>query len=57
MKYIRGVWRSKVQKLVSQIEAEKVYLHGYKHRLTDDKNAKDSYLFDLRDIDVFERLA
>ncbi|MBE5980650.1 MAG: hypothetical protein E7249_16240 [Paenibacillaceae bacterium] len=54
--YVNGIWRSKFQNLLSKIEKGEVYLHQYEHRVNDDKNAKDSYLFDLRDQDVFERL-
>lgn len=53
---LEGVWRAKFIDMANKIEKGEVYLHEYLHRKNDDINAKDSYLFDLRDITVFERL-
>lgn len=42
--------------MAEKIKNEEVYLHTYEHRVDDDTNAKDSYLFDLRDEKVFTQL-
>ena len=31
-------------------------LHPYMHRVNDDHNAKDSYVFNLKNEDVFEKV-
>lgn len=51
-----GVWKAEFAKMVELIEDGTVALHPYKHRTDDDHNARDSFLFDLSDIDVFERI-
>lgn len=51
-----GVWRASFLKMVKKIKKGEVALHQYIHRVADDHNAKDSYLFDLRDTSIFERL-
>ena len=38
------------------IQNNEVVLHEYLHRKDDDHNAKESYLFNLADQTVFERL-
>ena len=53
---VKGVWRASFFKMVELIENNTVTLHCYKHRESDDHNAKDSYLFNLNDSEVFERL-
>lgn len=51
-----GVWRAPFSRMAQKIQAGEVALHHYMHRVNDDHNAKDSYLFNLTDVDVFERL-
>ncbi len=51
-----GVWRAPFSRMAQKIQAGEVALHHYMHRVNDDHNAKDSYLFNLADVDVFERL-
>ncbi len=51
-----GVWKARFPCLASKIETDEVALHSYQNRKDDDHNARDSYLFDLTDTDVFERL-
>lgn len=51
-----GVWKAPFRKMAEKIEAQEVALHGYQHRQNDDHNAKESYLFNLNDRNVFERL-
>lgn len=51
-----GVWRGSFSKMAEKIQAGEVALHVYKHRVDDDHNAKESYLFHLEDAAVFERL-
>lgn len=51
-----GVWRASFQRMREKIENNEVVLHAYMHRTNDDHNAKDSYIFDLSDTTVFERL-
>lgn len=51
-----GVWRAPFAKMVEKIEGGTVALHSYKHRVNDDHNARESYLFSLTDQEVFERL-
>lgn len=51
-----GVWRAPFLKMAGKIQAGEVALHAYMHRMNDDHNAKDSYLFNLADVAVFERL-
>lgn len=53
---IRGVWRASFQEMSSLIERGDVSLHAYQHRVNDDHNARDSYLFLLSDTSVFTRL-
>ena len=56
VKPLRGVWRAAFPVMCSLIEQNKVSLHAYQHRVDDDHNAKESFLFDLSDVSVFERL-
>ncbi len=51
-----GIWRAPFQKLAEKIQKGEVALHAYQHRVHDDHNAKESYLFNLADQEVFERL-
>lgn len=51
-----GVWRAPFSRMVEKIQANEVVLHEYLHRKDDDHNARDSYLFNLADQNVFERL-
>lgn len=53
---LRGVWRAPFAKLAEKIQAGEVALHAYQHRVNDDHNAKESYLFQLDDPAVFEQL-
>lgn len=53
---ICGVWRGAFSQMASCIQHRIAPLHPYLHRQDDDHNAKDSFLFDLRDAAVFERL-
>ncbi len=53
---IYGVWRAGFAKMVESIQSSEVPLHKYTHRRTDDYNAKDSYIFNLLDSSVFEKL-
>lgn len=52
---LSGVWVARFADMAALIERGQVPLHKYQHRVTDDVNAKDSYLFDLRH-NIFERL-
>lgn len=51
-----GVWKAEFSRMAEKIQAGEVVLHEYLHRKDDDHNAKDSYLFNLADESVFERL-
>lgn len=51
-----GVWRAPFRRMAEIIQANEVALHEYMHRVDDDHNARDSYLFNLADDTVFERL-
>lgn len=53
---LRGVWRAPFQVMRSLIERGDVSVHAYQHRVNDDHNARDSYLFLLSDTSVFTRL-
>lgn len=53
---VDGVWVADFHVMCDKIETNSVYLHGYLNRQTDDHNARDSYLFDLNDNTVFNRL-
>lgn len=53
---LRGVWRAPFSVMCELIERGKVSLHAYQHRVNDDHNAKESYLFNLADSNVFTRL-
>lgn len=53
---INGVWRAPFFAMANEINKNNVYLHEYLHRKNDDINAKASYLFDLRDEEIFERM-
>ena len=52
---LKGVWVASFASMAALIESGQLYLHQYDHRKTDDVNAKDSYLFDLRH-PIFQRL-
>ena len=51
-----GVWRASFQRMAEKIQAGEVALHPYMHRVNDDHNARESYLFNLADDTVFEQL-
>lgn len=51
-----GVWKASFQRMAEKIQAGEVVLHVYMHRVNDDHNAKESYLFNLADVAVFEKL-
>lgn len=53
---LRGVWRAPFAELARRIESGEAPLHEYIHRKDDDHNARCSYLFNLLDADLFERL-
>ena len=53
---IYGVWRAPFQRMQITIESGIAPLHAYQNRVNDDHNAKDSYVFNLLDTNVFERL-
>lgn len=53
---IHGVWRGCFARMAERIQKKEAPLHAYQHRTTDDHNARDSYIFDLRDTYVFEQL-
>lgn len=53
---LHGVWRGCFSKMAERITQGAAPLHAYQHRTTDDHNARDSYVFDLRDTYVFEHL-
>lgn len=52
----RGVWKASFTRMCNLIENGEVSLHAYQHRVNDDHNARDSYLFLLSDDSVFTRL-
>ena len=54
--HVQGIWRAPFEKMAQKIEHKQVALHPYMHRTNDDHNAKDSYIFDLSDSSVFERI-
>lgn len=56
VKPLYGVWRAEFSKMMECIENGLSPLHEYKHRTNDDHNAKDSYIFDLRDNYVMEKV-
>lgn len=56
VKRVYGVWRAPFRKLAQKIQVGEVALHTYQHRESDDHNAKKSYLFNLMDCKIFERL-
>ena len=56
VKPIKGVWRAEFSKIADIINDNKVALHKYMHRCNDDHNAKESYLLNLNDTEVFEKL-
>jgi hypothetical protein len=51
-----GVWRADFGKMIECIENGQAPLHQYQHRTNDDHNAKDSYIFDLRDTDIMTKV-
>ena len=53
---LHGVWRGCFARMAERITQGVAPLHAYQHRTTDDHNARDSYVFDLRDTYVFEHL-
>lgn len=54
--HICGVWRASFSEMAQKIQRGQVALHSYTHRKNDDHNAKDSFLFDLRDRSLFEKI-
>ena len=56
VKLIKGVWRAEFSKIADIINDNKVALHKYMHRCNDEHNAKESYLLNLNDTEVFEKL-
>lgn len=56
IEYVGGIWRADFMRMAEKIQRNEVVLHPYMHRKDDDHNAKDSFLFDLRDYSVFEKL-
>ena len=53
---INGVWRGDFSKMAKCIESGSAPLHPYIHRKDDDHNAKDSFVFNLLDTEIFERV-
>ena len=53
---IYGVWRGDFSKMALCIESGQAPLHPYMHRVDDDHNANDSYVFNLQDEDIFEKV-
>lgn len=53
---VQGVWRARFERMAEKILAYEVALHAYQNRVDDDHNAKESYLFDLQDSTVFEKV-
>ncbi len=53
---IYGVWKADFSKIAECIENGQAPLHPYMHRQNDDHNAKDSYIFNLQDTDIFQQL-
>lgn len=51
-----GVWRGNFSKMAKCIESGSAPLHPYIYRKFDDHNAKDSFVFNLLDTDIFERV-
>lgn len=50
VKSTSGVWKIEFKKLKELIESNRYYLHAYKRRYNGDRNAKESYLIDLNDL-------
>ena len=53
---LTGIWRASFHDMAEAIENGSVVLHNYQFRQNDDHNARDSYLFNLLDTAIFERL-
>lgn len=53
---IHGVWRASFSVMSKLIQQGEVSLHTYQHRVNDDHNARDSYMFLLSDTSVFTKL-
>lgn len=53
---VYGVWRGAFSKMAMCIETKQAPLHRYIHRKDDDHNAKESYIFNLLDTEVFTRV-
>lgn len=53
---LTGIWRASFHDMAEAIENGFVVLHNYQFRQNDDHNARDSYLFNLLDTAIFERL-
>lgn len=53
---VHGVWKGSFHKMAEYIENGIVPLHPYQNRQDDDHNAKDSYVFNLQDEEVFQRI-
>lgn len=56
LQQVKGIWRAHFSHMIEKIQANEVALHPYRHRVDDDRNARDSFLFFLNDTKVFERL-
>ena len=52
---VHGVWVARFEKMKEAIENRKVQLHSYQNRQNDDHNARESYLFYLKDEDIFRK--
>lgn len=55
MEPVHGVWVARFEKMKEAIENRKVQLHSYQNRQNDDHNARESYLFYLKDEDIFRK--
>lgn len=53
---IRGVWKGDFSRMAECIENGDAPLHPYIHRQNDDHNARDSYVFNLQDQDIFQQI-
>ena len=53
---INGVWKASFSRMAELIHENAVALHTYMHRTNDDHNARESFLFNLLDESVFQRI-
>ena len=56
VKEIYGVWRADFQAMSNCIIQNQIPLHSYMHRKNDDHNARDSYVFDIRDSSIMQKV-